>query len=255
MPQAYSAAFARAYALRWGFFATRAAPLIQSFYETTSISRKNRSILDLCCGTGVLAKHFLEHGYNVVGLDLSEPMLEYARQNTIEYVVAGQVKFIHADASSYQIAERFGLIVSTFDALNHLPDEKALKSCFECTFSVLDDHGIFIFDLNTNLGLRKWSGMQVDDSSPNALIINRGFLVDENQRAWTAITGFLKEEDNRYTRFDEVAFNTIFKMDQVKGMLVDAGFAKVRFSRLDALHTPVPDPEAEERIFIIAHKN
>jgi SAM-dependent methyltransferase len=254
MPQAYSASFARAYNLRWGFFAANAGPLIRAYYEATPAGRRNRKMLDLCCGTGVLARHFLEHSYQVVGLDLSESMLAFARQNNQDYLVAGQVKFIQGDASSYQVGEQFGLVVSTFDALNHLPDEAGLKGCFACTAAVLENEGIFIFDLNTVLGLRQWNGMQVDDSSPEALIINRGFLVDENRRAWTAITGFLKEADGRFTRFDEVAYNTLFSMDRVKTLLNEAGFSQVHFARLSDLETPVADPEAERRIFILAQK-
>ena len=254
MPQAYSAAFARAYNLRWGFFATHAAPLIQTFYETTPLGRKNRKLLDLCCGTGVLARIFLEQGYQVVGLDLSEPMLSYARRNNQDYLLAGQVNFIHGDASSYEMTERFGLVVSTFDALNHLQDEDALKRCFECTYTVLEKGGTFIFDLNTALGLRQWNGMQVDDSSPEALIINRGFLVGENNRAWTAVTGFLKEADGRYTRFDEVAYNTLFRMARVETLLKDMPFSRFHFARLSDLNTPISDPEAERRIFILAQK-
>lgn len=252
MPQAYSAEFARAYNLRWIFFASHAAPLIQAYYESTPFGRSNRKLLDLCCGTGILARHFLEHEYQVVGLDLSEPMLSFARQNNQDYLLAGQVSFVQGDASSYQFSQRFGLVVSTFDALNHLPDEAALKRCFECTFSVLEQAGTFIFDINTALGLRQWSGMQVDDSNPDALIINRGFLVGENNRAWTAITGFLKESDGRYTRFDETAYNTMFSMTRVETLLKETGFSQIRFARLSDLNTPVSDPESERRVFIVA---
>lgn len=252
MPQAYSAEFARAYQLRWGFFARSAAPLLRAYYESTPLGKTERSLLDLCCGTGVLATHFLQHGYQVVGLDLSEPMLAYARQNNMEYLVAGQARFVQGDASNFHFDERFGLVVSTFDALNHLPDEAALRSCFACVRAVLKDQGVFIFDLNTALGLRRWNGMTVDDSSPEALIINRGFVVAEERRAWTAITGFLKEPDGRYIRFDEVAYNTIFSMAQVRQLLAETGFQKVHFASLADLATPLADPEAEGRVFIVA---
>ena len=252
MPQAYSPAFARAYQLRWGFFARNAAPHIQAYYESTPLGKQNHDLLDLCCGTGVLARHFLEKGYRVTGLDLSESMLAYARQNTQDYVIAGQAKYIHGDASSFQLEERFGLVVSTFDALNHLPGENALLGCFKSTFGVLLPGGTFIFDLNTALGLRQWTGMAVDDSNPEALVINRGFIVGEDARAWTCITGFLKETDGRYTRFDEVAYNTIFSMDRVKAMLHQAGFAEVRFARIHSLATPVEEAEKEGRVFVVA---
>jgi SAM-dependent methyltransferase len=252
MPQAYSPAFARAYQLRWGFFAQRVAPLIQAYYESTPLGRSNRDLLDLCCGTGVLARHFLEHDYQVTGLDLSEAMLAYARQNTPEYLVSGQVKYIQADASHFSLQGRFGLVVSTFDALNHLPDETALLGCFESVRPLLVEGGSFIFDLNTALGLRQWTGMAVDDSNPEALVINRGFIVADDQRAWTAITGFLREEDGRYTRFDETAYNTIYSMRRVVVLLQQAGFTQVRFCRLSDLHTPLQEPEKEGRVFIVA---
>jgi len=254
MPQAYSAAFARAYNMRWSFFAAQAAPLIQAYYEITPMSRKNRKLLDLCCGTGVLARAFLENGYQVVGLDLSEPMLAFARQNNQDYLLAEQASFIQGDASHFEIAGRFGLVVSTFDALNHLPDETALGNCFACVYPVLEKGGTFIFDLNTALGLRQWSGMQVDDSNPDALIINRGFLVGENNRAWTAITGFLREEDGRFSRFDEVAYNSLFSMERVKNLLNEAGFAHIHCARLTDLNTPITDPESERRVFFVAQK-
>lgn len=254
MPQAYSSAFSRAYQLRWGFFARNCAPLIQAYYESTALGKTNHNLLDLCCGTGVLAKYFLDHGYQVTGLDLSPAMLVYARQNTQDYLVAGQVRYIQGDASDFHLQERFGLVVSTFDALNHLPDENALLGCFKRSHAVLEPEGTFIFDLNTPLGLRQWGGMSVDDSNPEALIINRGFIVEEEKRAWTCITGFLKEEDGRYTRFDEVAYNTIFQMARVEALLRQAGFAQVRFTRLNNLAAPLEDAEKESRVFIIAAK-
>ena len=57
--QAYSASFARLYNLRWGGFAQRVAPIIRDLYESTPLGKVNRSLLDLCCGTGQLAVHFL----------------------------------------------------------------------------------------------------------------------------------------------------------------------------------------------------
>jgi predicted TPR repeat methyltransferase len=38
-----------------------------------------RSVLDLCCGTGLLAGELIARGYRVVGVDESEAMLTVAR--------------------------------------------------------------------------------------------------------------------------------------------------------------------------------
>ena len=39
-----------------------------------------RSVLDLCCGTGLLAGELIARGYRVVGVDASEAMLARARE-------------------------------------------------------------------------------------------------------------------------------------------------------------------------------
>jgi ubiquinone/menaquinone biosynthesis C-methylase UbiE len=155
--QAYNASFARVYNLRWAQFANNVAPRLRAFYESTPLGQQNHTLLDICCGTGQLAVNFLDNGYQVTGLDLSEAMLDYARGNASAFIVAGRARFVHSDASNFAMDERFGLAVSTYDALNHLPDFEALKGCFRSVYPLLLDGGWFIFDLNTELSLRHWT--------------------------------------------------------------------------------------------------
>jgi SAM-dependent methyltransferase len=252
--QAYSAAFAQVYNLRWRGFAQHVAPLIIDFYAATPIGQVKKTVLDVCCGTGQLALHFLEAGYQVTGLDLSEPMLHYAQENTSRFVATGQARFIHADAAHFSLDDHFGLVVSTFDALNHLPDEAALRNCFRCVFSVLEANGLFVFDLNTAVGLRRWNAISMDDSSDEILLINRGIFDEEGDKAWTRITGFVRTLAGTYTRFDETVFNTIFNLEFVQAALLEIGWQEVYCARVEALKIPLTTPEAESRVFIVAHK-
>jgi SAM-dependent methyltransferase len=250
--QAYSQAFARVYNTRWTGFAKQVAPIILDFFADSSIGKENKSILDLCCGTGQLALHFLEKGYRVVGLDLSEYMLYYAKENTSQYVESGQAKFLQGDASDFKLEERFGLVVSTFDALNHLKNGEALRKCFECVYTVSD--GTFIFDLNTRNGMRRFNSIQVDEISEDALIINRGIYDGQSDKAWTRITGFTQVSNGLYERFDETVFNSVFEMEGVKNALLDVGWKKVYFAQIQNLKNPISDPEKEGRVFIVASK-
>lgn len=250
--QAYSQGFARVYNLRWSGFATQVAPLILDFYATTPIGQENKSVLDLCCGTGHLAVHFLEKGYKVVGIDLSEHMLTYAKENAHQYIETGQAKFIQGDASDFTLDERFGLVVSTFDALNHLENEQTLSKCFHCVHTI--SNGYFIFDLNTRSGLRRWNNIQVDESSEDALIITRGIYDDKSDKAWTRINGFIRMPNGLYERFEEIAFNTLFEMEKVKQALLETGWKNVYFARIQDLKTPLAEPEKEGRVFIVASK-
>jgi len=251
--QAYGSGFARIYNLRWISFAKQLAPHLQEFYERSRIGQTNRLLLDVCCGTGQLAVYFLEHGYRVTGLDLSEHMLRYARENATHFVESGQAKFVQADASDFSLDQRFGLVVSTFDALNHLPDNQSLRGCFQSVFRVLEPEGYFIFDLNTRAGLMRWNGISIEDTE-EVLIVNRGIYDGQSDKALVRITGFIRNPDGLYERFVETAFNTVFDMDTVRRSLLDIGWRDVYFARAQDLSEPIAEPESEGRVFIVARK-
>ncbi len=251
--QAYGPIFARVYNLRWAGFARQIAPYLLDFYARAPLAQTNRMVLDLCCGTGQLAQAFLEKGYRVTGLDLSNYMLDYARENTRPYIESGQARFIQGDAANFTVGEHFGLVVSTFDALNHLPDETALQSCFRCVYQVLDREGYFIFDLNTRKGLARWNSINVEDTE-EAMIVNRGVYDGESNKAWTMISGFVRRADGAYERFSETAFNTVYEMARVKSALLEAGWREVHFARVQDLTASLDDPENEGRAWIVAKK-
>lgn len=251
--QAYGTSFARIYNQRWTNFANQVAPRIRAYYESISAGFENRRLLDLCCGTGQLVLHFLDHDYQVTGLDLSGAMLEHARANSSPYIVSGQATFVQGNAADFKLPGSFGLVVSTFDALNHLPDFQALKGCFRSVYQVLAEQGVFIFDLNTLHGLRRWTGVSVNDT-PEIMLIMRSLFDEQQQRAYTYISGFTPVGNGLYERFEETAYNSAFCLADVKTALLETGFRHVRFAREQDLRSPVEDPELESRIFIVVEK-
>lgn len=247
--QKYGSIFARIYNERWVNFAQHIAPLIQQYYE--SLDQRPKTLLDVCCGTGQLARHFLDAGYRVVGIDLSADMLEQARANTAGYITAGQADFLQKDAAAFTLDEQFGLVVSTFDALNHLPDECALRGCFESVRNVLISGGMFIFDLNTRAGLlQHWNGIHIEDS-PELMLVNRA-IYDGGDKAYTRITGFVPTPDELYERFEETFYNTAFVIADVQNMLLETGFKTVHCAEMHDLTIPVEDPESLRRVYFVA---
>jgi SAM-dependent methyltransferase len=249
--QSYGRAFAYVYNARWAGFARQAAPRLLEFYAATEHGRARKPVLDLCCGTGQLALALLEAGYPVIGLDLSEAMLAHAAENAARFVSSGQARFVLGNAADFRLETQVGLVVSTFDALNHLPDLDALRGCFRSVAGALVPGGHFVFDLNTRLGLRRWNSITVDDGD-EALIVSRGIYDGESERAWTKISGFVRLPDGRYERFDETVYNTVFAIADVLRVLREAGFAGAYAARLADLGTPLAEPEQEGRVFLVA---
>ena len=250
----YNAGFAQVYNTRWAGFANSVAPRIREFYEQTCINKQSRTLLDICCGTGQLALHFLEHGFKAFGLDISPAMLKHARKNCQSYIDQGLARFETADAANFRVDDTFGLAVSTYDALNHLPDMEALGGCFRSTCAALIVGGWFIFDLNTRRGLRQWTGISVQDLE-DITLITRGVAVHADDRMYTHITGFVRQEDGCYARVDQTAFNSIFDMSVVVSLLHECGYENAYCALIDDLNTPLENPEGENRVFFVAQKS
>jgi SAM-dependent methyltransferase len=63
------------------------------------------TIIDVACGTGRHSIEFAKRGYRVTGLDLSEGMLQVARDNAKAAGV--DVRWIQADATDFTLDEKF----------------------------------------------------------------------------------------------------------------------------------------------------
>ncbi|MBH0175655.1 class I SAM-dependent methyltransferase [Fictibacillus sp. 23RED33] len=167
----YGTLYSQYYDLRSSHFSKNIAPLIREFYEQTLIGKHERSIIDLACGNGHLAHHFLDNQYRVLGIDQSEEMLELAKQRTSKYINEKSATFLYGDAEGFNIEqEEVGLVVSTYNAINHL---KNLEGCFISCYKALKDKGYFIFDMNTRKGyLSLWNSQQIEDNEER-LIFSR----------------------------------------------------------------------------------
>lgn len=145
-------AFAQFYNKHWGSsFATRIFPVLERL-ALLHIPTPG-PILDLCCGTGQVAQLLGDKGYQVTGVDSSEKMLYYAREN------APQAIFVHADARNFILPTRYPCILSLYDSLNHLVSLEELIQVFQCVYASLEKNGYFLFDLNMKQGYQeRWKG-------------------------------------------------------------------------------------------------
>ena len=111
---------------------------------------QNAQILDLCCGTGQLVQILINQGYQITGIDNSNQMLNYARQN------APNGKFLLADARQFELPPSFDAAFSTSAALNHIMTIPELQQVFQRVYSALKDNGWFLFDINHHQQMQRW---------------------------------------------------------------------------------------------------
>lgn len=96
--------------------------------------------LDLGCGTGVLCALMAEEGIGTAGIDLSEKMIQKARNSY------PGLPFEVGDALSYQSGSSFDLVTCIDDVVNHFTDPGQLLLLFATAYRELRPGGFFIFD-------------------------------------------------------------------------------------------------------------
>jgi len=145
-------AFAWFYNRYWGAtFADRFLAVIEQLF--LSHLPAGARVLDLCCGTGQLARALSDQGFRVTGLDGSEAMLALARVN------APGVEWVAGEARRFVLPATYHGVLSTFDSLNHIMTIEELTAAFRSVHAALLDGGRFLFDLNMEEGYRaRWRG-------------------------------------------------------------------------------------------------
>ncbi len=104
-------------------------------------SQYSGSILTLFCGAGRIAIPLAEKGYQVIGIDISDSMLKEARRR------CSQVKWIKADASNFDLNQKFSLVIIPLNSLAHLTELEAFENCLKCIRNHLEPNGRLVIDL------------------------------------------------------------------------------------------------------------
>ena len=83
----------------------------------------DKKILDVGCGSGVYSVDFARRGARrVVGVDLSNNMLNLARHEAEQHGVAGRCEFIQADFLDLDLEEKFDISIA-MGVFDYVPDQ------------------------------------------------------------------------------------------------------------------------------------
>lgn len=225
--------FAWLYDRHWGPHSLRKfAPIL----ETALLPRlpAQAQVLDVCCGTGQIARWLTDRGCRVLGLDHSRAMLRHARQR------APTATFMLADVRTFSLPPRQDAAVSMFDSLNHVLDPAELAAAFQGVFAALVPGGVFFCDFNVRRKFQDgWRGDFAILESDHACIVRTGYE-DASRRASWEIAMFRAGRNGAWTRTDLHLVQRAYEEDEVCQALASAGFTGVEV--WDHLRTPAGIP-------------
>lgn len=106
-------------------------------------------VLELGCGTGRISLQIAKRGIEVVGIDRSAPMLARARRKAGEMGLSGQIQWIEADMTRFQLEppKQFPLIIVPYRTFLHLLTVEEQLATLKKVYDYLRQDGLFVMDL------------------------------------------------------------------------------------------------------------
>lgn len=145
--------------------------LIEDFgaYELLA-ERFGQPVLDVGCGTGRITLQLAEQGFEVMGLDVSEKMLERAKEHaTKRGGNASKVEWVHGDMREVELGRKFGLAMFSFSGFMHLLEHSEQLRTLKRIFKHLKAGGGVAIDIANPIDI-----FRVDDVK--SLVIERLFV-------------------------------------------------------------------------------
>jgi SAM-dependent methyltransferase len=105
-----------------------------------------RRILEPGCGSGRMVVALAARGYDVTGLDVNQPSLDYLRRRLARRGLRAAT--IAADMAEFRLPRRVDAAFSLWNTFRHLKTESAARRHLECVAASLRPGGIYLLGLH-----------------------------------------------------------------------------------------------------------
>ncbi len=146
-------------------------------------------VLDIGCGTGLLAEKLCQDGHRVDAVDRSEQMLFEARERRVH-----RARFFRGDMCRISPQREYRLITCTLGSINYLQDKEQLEQLFLMVSSALLPGGFFIFDSKTErLYINQHSETSLEDINGYRFIQEKSY-----DKRWKKASVLFRFPDGRW---------------------------------------------------------
>lgn len=198
-----------------------------------------KKVLDLGCGTGSTLVRMSDK-YQCSGLDLSEEMLKRAKIK----LKGKDIPLFLGDMREFDTGEKYDIIFSFFDTVNHLSGTQDLLDLFISVKNSLNPNGIYVFDVVDREFMNKMfaNGVYADIRKDFA-VIWEDFYDEELNLDQIEASYFIKNKNKTYDRYNEYYEKRIFTQEEICSC---AASAQLLLKKVD-----VNDEIAGKRYFYI----
>ncbi len=222
--------------------------------RSMALAAERNVVVDLGCGTGTLTELLAKQGYDMIGIDNSEEMLQVAREKKEKS--GNEILYLLQDMRELELYGAVGAVVSVCDSLNYLLEEEDILQVFRLVNNYLYPGGVFIFDFNTVYKYETVIGdSTIAENREDCSFIWENYYDAQGQLNEYDLTVFVKEEggkgEDRFRRFTETHYQRGYTLEQMRRMVEEAGLEFVTAMDADS-HGEVKKESG--RIYVIARE-
>lgn len=210
-------------------------------------------VLDLGCGTGNMTEMLASSGYDMIGVDNAEEMLEIAMEKKVES--GHDILYLLQDMREFELYGTVRAVISACDSVNYITDDEDLTEVFRLVNNYLDPEGLFVFDFNTEYKYREILGEQTiaEDREECSFIWDNYYDEDERINEYE-LTLFVRDEEQPqlYRKYQEEHFQRAYTLEQIRHMLTEVGLEYV--TAYDD-YTKESPHDRSERICVVAREH
>ncbi|HJC42719.1 MAG TPA: class I SAM-dependent methyltransferase [Candidatus Mediterraneibacter gallistercoris] len=218
-------------------------------------------VLDLGCGTGTMTEILAGYGYDMIGVDNSEDMLELAMEKRIES--GHDILYLLQDMREFELYGTVRAVVSVCDSVNYVTEPGELEEVFRLVNNYLDPRGIFLFDFNTDYKYREIMGdCTIAEDRGECSFIWDNYYYENEQINEYDLTLFIQEKNpdetqsdqmpQLYRKYKETHYQRGYTLKEIQVLLEKAGLVFEAAYDVDSKEEP---SDTSERICVIARES
>lgn len=198
-----------------------------SFVQLHHEENKTLEIMELACGTGIIAVQLAKQGHTVTGVDLSSEMLALANERMINEDV--KIMLVESDMRELEVLGQYDLVTCFSDSLCYLTDELDLVRVFENVYHNLKEDGLFLFDVHSLYQMNEvFPGYQYIYQDEEGAFLWESYALDEPDSVEHVLTFFVPQENGLFEQLQEVHEERSFPLEVYKQLLRQVGFRDVQ---------------------------
>ncbi|MDK2563653.1 methyltransferase domain-containing protein [Romboutsia sedimentorum] len=212
---------------------------------------KVQNILELACGTGNLTIPLTKKNYDIAGIDISEEMLSVAREKAEKEGV--ELVLLQQDIAQLDFdITNLDCVLCACDGFNYITYDDDLENVFTKTYELLKEDGVFIFDISSFYKLSTILGNNMyGENRDDIAYMWQNYFDDEENLVEMELAFFIKDEFEKFERFEEVHQQRAYTEDEILDMLKSSGFKNIKVYGDFTFEAPKQD---SQRIFFVCKK-